>query len=136
MQVEVTPCKDHVSWLAGLDVDQLPALSPPGRRFDAAIDLVGGNTQPLLFGWLKAGGKLISAVSAPDLTLAETSGISARFILVHVNTGDLEMIANLFDRGAIRPWIGEVLPLSEARAAHEMLARKGEYKPGKIVLRP
>ena len=75
-------------------------------------------------------------MSAPDPTLAATHGISARFILVHVNTGELEMIANLFDRGAIRPWIGEVLSLSEARAAHETLAGMREHRPGKIVLRP
>ena len=45
LRVESSPCRDHASWLAGLDVEQLPGLSPSGRRFDAAIDLVGGDTQ-------------------------------------------------------------------------------------------
>jgi NADPH:quinone reductase-like Zn-dependent oxidoreductase len=42
-------------------------------------------------------------------------------------------IGELLDGGQLRTNLGEVLPLSEARLAHEMLAGKS-HKPGKIVL--
>jgi NADPH:quinone reductase-like Zn-dependent oxidoreductase len=41
--------------------------------------------------------------------------------------------ARLIDSGQLTTNVGEVLPLSEARLAHEMLAGK-PHKPGKIVL--
>jgi NADPH:quinone reductase-like Zn-dependent oxidoreductase len=39
----------------------------------------------------------------------------------------------LFDAGKIKPRVGSVLPLSQARQAQEMLAGV-PHKPGKIVL--
>jgi NADPH:quinone reductase-like Zn-dependent oxidoreductase len=136
LDVQVTPSGRESAWMAGRGVRQLPTLSEPKRDFDAAIDLVGGDTQRQLFGWIKEGGSLVSAVAEPDRAVAATQHVNARFILVHVNTGELEMIAGLFDRGAIKPWVGETLPLADARAAHEMLAGIREHTPGKIVLLP
>lgn len=136
LEVQVTPSGREFAWMTELGVDQLTTLSQARRDFDAAIDLVGGDTQRQLFGWIKEGGSLVSAVADPDIEMAAAHHVSARFILVHVNTGELEMIAGLFDRGAIKTWVGETLPLADARAAHEMLAGTREHAPGKIVLLP
>ena len=55
------------------------------------------------------------------------------FFLVGVSSGRLEELAALLDAGELATSVGDVLPLTEARAAHEMLAGK-PHKRGKIVL--
>jgi NADPH:quinone reductase-like Zn-dependent oxidoreductase len=50
-----------------------------------------------------------------------------------VDTPTLLLIATLLDAGKIKPHVGDVLPLSQARLAHEMLEGKA-HKRGKIVL--
>jgi NADPH:quinone reductase-like Zn-dependent oxidoreductase len=52
---------------------------------DAVLDLIGGETQTRSFQVLRRGGKLISAVSQPDQTLAKSYGVTAGFFLVEVN---------------------------------------------------
>ena len=119
--------------------EAVPAGDPPpshlARRMDVAIDTVGGSAQAQAFDWLRPGGVLISAVSAPDNAVAERHGVRAQFILVDVTTADLRHLAGLFDSGALRPHVGEVFRLSDARIAHRMLA-DGQHRAGKIVLVP
>lgn len=103
-------------------------------KVDAVIDLVGGSTQVELFKFLRRGGRLVSAVSSPDQRLASEHGVSAEFMLVDVNTADLVKVSSMFEQESIRPWVGTVLPLAQARRAHEMLEGKVPAPPGKIVL--
>lgn len=81
--------------------EAVPAGDPPpshlARRMDVAIDTVGGSAQARAFDWLRPGGLLISAVSAPDNAVAERHGVRAQFILVDVTTADLRHLAGLFD---------------------------------------
>ena len=56
------------------------------------------------------------------------------FFYVEVTTARLEKLTELFDNGKLVTQVGTVLPLAEARVAHEMLAG-APHKPGKIVLR-
>lgn len=102
---------------------------------DVVIDTVGGAAQTQAFDWVRRGGALVSAVSAPDLDRAERQGVSARFILVSVTTAALRRLTALFDAGTLRTHVGEVLPLSDARIAHRMLEGQ-KHRPGKIVLVP
>lgn len=104
------------------------------QNVDAAIDLVGGETQRRSFQVIRRGGKLISAVSVPDQALAQAGGIDASFFLVEVNTESLAKIANLLDSGKIKTRVGNVLPFSEARKAHLMLEGVLPLRKGKIVL--
>jgi NADPH:quinone reductase-like Zn-dependent oxidoreductase len=101
---------------------------------DAVIDLVGGDSQSQLFEFISAGGKLVSAVSNPDQALATAHGVSAGFMLVAVNTATLDSLRTMFDDGKLRTWVGAVLPFTEARRAHEMMAGTVPHRPGKIVL--
>ena len=105
------------------------------RDADAALDLVGGETQTRSFQVLRRGGALISAVSAPDPELARRHGVDARFFLVNVTTRTLTEIAELIDAGALRTRVGTVLPLAEAREAHLVLDGKRRAAKGKLVLR-
>jgi len=105
------------------------------RDADAVIDLVGGETQERSFQVLRRGGKLISAVSAPDQRLAQRQGVEAAFFLVNVTSQYLKEIAELIDGGKLRTRVGAVLPLADAREAHLMLEGARPHPKGKIVLR-
>jgi NADPH:quinone reductase-like Zn-dependent oxidoreductase len=52
---------------------------------------------------------------------------------VDVTTARLNKIAELFDSGKLVADVGTVLPLEEARTAHQML-EGAPHKRGKIVL--
>ncbi len=105
------------------------------RDVDLVVDLVGGETQARSFAVLKRGGMLASAVSAPDAALASAHGVKAGFFLVAVNTADLTRLAEMIDAGQLRSDVGTVLPLADARRAHEMLEGTLPRARGKIVLK-
>jgi NADPH:quinone reductase-like Zn-dependent oxidoreductase len=101
---------------------------------DVVLDTVGGDAQDLLFAVLKRGGVLVSIVTAPDQQKAAEHNVRALYFLVEVSSRLLEQIASLIEAGELVTRVGDVLPLSDARIAHEMLS--GEpHKPGKIFLR-
>lgn len=101
---------------------------------DVVIDTVGGQTQERAFPTLKRSGILVSSVSQPPDDLAERYGVRTAFFIVDVTTEKLERIAQLFDDGVLAAHVGVVLPLGEARTAHEMLAGTVPHPSGKIVL--
>ncbi len=102
---------------------------------DVVIDTVGGDVQRRSFSVLKPGGRLVSSVSKPDAGAAACAKVRAAFMLVRVTSTALAEVARQIDAGALHPRVGAVLPLSEARVAHEMLAGRGLAPLGKIVLR-
>lgn len=101
---------------------------------DIVIDTVGGQAQERAFATLKRDGILVSSVSQPPNDLAERYGVRTAFFIVEVTTEKLERIAQLFDDGVLAPRVGVVLPLADARTAHEMLAGTVPHPSGKIVL--
>jgi NADPH:quinone reductase-like Zn-dependent oxidoreductase len=96
---------------------------------DAVIDTVGGETQQRSFRVLKPGGILVSVVSPPQ----QLARFRARFFMVDVTAARLGALARLLDSRKLTAEVGTVLPLEEARRAHEMLAG-APHKRGKIVL--
>lgn len=104
------------------------------EKVDVVIDTVGGDVQRASFDALKRGGRLISSVSEPDADLATRYGVRVAFFIVSVTTEGLDRIAELIDAGNISVHVGSVLPLAQARVAHEMLAGTVSHPPGKIVL--
>jgi NADPH:quinone reductase-like Zn-dependent oxidoreductase len=101
--------------------------------FDAVLDTVGGDAQQRSFRVLKPGGILVSVVSpVPDRT-QKRYGIRAAYFYVAVTTARLDKITELFDGGKLVTQVGTVLPLEQARIAHEMLGG-APHKRGKIVL--
>jgi NADPH:quinone reductase-like Zn-dependent oxidoreductase len=69
----------------------------------------------------------------PDV-MQKRYGIRAAYFYVQVTTARLNKIAALFDSGKLLTQVGTVLPLDQARVAHEMLAGP-RHKRGKIVLK-
>ncbi|MDE1182473.1 NADP-dependent oxidoreductase [Paraburkholderia sp.] len=102
-------------------------------RIDAVVDLVGQDAIDRSFELVKPGGVLVSAVTEPDKAKADARRLKAGFLLVAVNTAVLEKLADLLVNGGLKVRVGDVLPLSQARLAHEMLEGR-PHKPGKIVL--
>ena len=127
-----------IDYVKGLGADV--AIDYKSRKFeevlgdvDAVFDTVGGDTLDRSFEVLKPGGVLVSAVAIPDQDKAARHHVRGVFFLVTVTSQGLAKIADLIDSGQLTVNVGEVLPLAEARLAHEMLAGK-PHKRGKIVL--
>jgi NADPH:quinone reductase-like Zn-dependent oxidoreductase len=100
---------------------------------DIVVDTVGGDTQQRSLRVLKPGGILVSVVSAVPETTQKRYSIRAAYFYVDVTTARLNKITELFDSGKLVTDVGTVLPLEEARIAHEMLGG-ARHKRGKIVL--
>ncbi len=96
---------------------------------DAVLDTVGGETQHRSFRVLKPGGILVSVISPPG----QPPGFRSAFFLVDVTTARLSTLTGLLDSRKLTVKVGTVLPLDDARSAHEMLAG-APHKRGKIVL--
>lgn len=103
------------------------------HAIDVVIDLVGGSTQERSFRVLKPGGILVSVVSPVSEETARRYSVKAVFFYVEVTTARLQRLTELFDSGKLLPAVGTVLPLSQARVAHDMLAG-APHDRGKIVL--
>ena len=103
------------------------------RNIDIVLDPIGGVTQERSWQLLKKGGALLSIVQPPSAEKAKELGVRAAFVASHPNGAQLTEIAKLIDAGKIKPKVDRILPLSEARRAHE-LSQSGHTR-GKIVLR-
>jgi NADPH:quinone reductase-like Zn-dependent oxidoreductase len=103
------------------------------RDVDVVLDTIGGDTQERSFKVLKQGGILVSLVQPPSQESATKYGVRALFYGAHASSSDLAEIAELIDHGKVKPVVETVLPLAEARHAHE-LSQSGHAR-GKIVLK-
>jgi NADPH:quinone reductase-like Zn-dependent oxidoreductase len=138
-RVIATAMPGDVDYVRGLGADEV--IDVTTTRFedvagpvDAVIDTVGGDAQRRSFAVLKTGGVLVSSVSAPDAEEAAKRGVRAMFMLVNVTSENLTRIADMFESRELTACVGTVLPLTEARLAHEMLDGKQPRPRGKIVL--
>ena len=100
---------------------------------DVVLDTIGGDTQERSFKALKKGGILVSIVQPPSQELAAKHGVRALFYGSHPSSSNLTEIAGLIDSGKVKTVVETVLPLAEARRAHE-LSESGHGR-GKIVLK-
>ena len=103
------------------------------RNIDIVLDTIGGETQKRSWSVLKKGGVLVSLVQPPSEEKAKELGVRAVFVGGQPNGAQLAEIAKIIDSGKLAPIIDRILPLSEARRAHE-LSRSGHTR-GKIALR-
>jgi NADPH:quinone reductase-like Zn-dependent oxidoreductase len=103
------------------------------HNVDIVLDTVGGETQERSWRVLKKGGALISLVQPPSDQKASQFGVRGMMCSVQPDGAQLSKIAELIDSAKLKPTIDRVLPLREARRAHE-LSQNGNIR-GKIVLR-
>jgi len=98
------------------------------RDVDVVFDTVGGETLERSWDVLKHGGRLVTVAASGEQTTDER--VRAAYFIVEPSRTQLAEIARLIEGGALRPVVGAVFPLAEARQAYQ-------HKPvrGKVVLR-
>jgi NADPH:quinone reductase-like Zn-dependent oxidoreductase len=130
-------------FLRGLGADELIDYTMTDfastRNLDVVLDTISGEYGPRSLATLKPGGVLVDVVGIGiDRTAvteqAKASGLRFVEFNLQPTQADLAHLAELVDRGSLRPFVQEVIPLTEAARAHE-LSENGRVR-GKIVLVP
>jgi NADPH:quinone reductase-like Zn-dependent oxidoreductase len=128
----------NAEYLKSLGVDQV--IDYTTERFedvvkgvDVVIDNVLGEVQKRSWKTLKPGGVLVSMSGPPSAELAKEHGARGAMASGAHGEAKLGEIARLIDSGKIKPQVGKVLPLSDARKAHE-LSQSGHAR-GKIIVK-
>ena len=103
------------------------------RDVDVVFDTLGGDIQKRSWKVLKKGGFLVSIAAPPSAEEAAKIGVRQALIRMAPNSAELTEIAGLVDTGKLKPVVETIMPLSDARQAHE-LSQMGHAR-GKIVLR-
>jgi NADPH:quinone reductase-like Zn-dependent oxidoreductase len=99
---------------------------------DVVFDTVGNDTQERAFQTLKQGGFLVSSAGTPSAEKAQELGVTAAFVFCKSNAQQLAQINSLIAEGKLKIHIQTLLPLAEAKKAHQ-LSQSGRTR-GKIVL--
>lgn len=98
------------------------------RDVDVVFDTVGGETLERSWGVLKPSGKLVTVAASGERTTDKR--IRAAYFIVEPSRTQLAEITRLIEGGALRPVVGAVFPLAEARQAYQHMPVRG-----KVVLR-
>jgi NADPH:quinone reductase-like Zn-dependent oxidoreductase len=107
-----------------LDRDAAPFAGV--EPFDLVFDTVGGDMLAAAPALLRAGGRIVTIAEQPP------PGVEAHFFIVEPDGAQLGELSRLVEAGELRPEIGAVFPLEQARAAFERVeSRTGR---GKVVL--
>jgi len=137
-RVTGTAAAADAPYLKGLGVDQV--IDYKSQRFedqvsnvDIVIDLVGGETLNRSYGIVKKGGIIVTTVHQADQNRAREAGVRAVNIVMRRDGSELAQIAKLVDQGIVKPRIDKILPIDQAKQAHDL--NEGGKTHGKIVLR-
>lgn len=82
---------------------------------------------------VKRSGVLATTVQPINESVASQAGIRAVQVVMRRNAEDLVTLADLVEKGAVKPRLGETMSLSEAREAQE-LSESGKTH-GKVILK-
>ncbi|HMK93086.1 MAG TPA: zinc-binding alcohol dehydrogenase family protein [Thermoleophilia bacterium] len=115
-----------------------------GKGVDLVLELVASENLATDVGLIVKGGRIVvlGAGPEPSVTLATGAAIGVDASVLFANAGNagragtaeiLAEVARLVDQGKLKPVVGQVLPLEQARRAHELL---DGHHFGKIVLVP
>ena len=100
---------------------------------DVVLDTIGGDTLERSWGVLKPGGFLVTTVAGIPEGIPQKYGVRAERLMTQADGKELAQIADIIDEQKIKPIVTTVLPLTDARKAHEM--SESHHARGKIVLR-
>lgn len=129
-------------------------ISRPGKRFDAALDLIGGKTLEQMFAIMKPGTRIVSVAAVPEpqtaikdlggrralaaafwmisygiRSRAQRAGISYRYLFMHESGRDLAQLAELIEQGKLQVIVDKTYPfakISDALAYVESGRAKGK----------
>jgi NADPH:quinone reductase-like Zn-dependent oxidoreductase len=133
-----TAAEEDIEYLKSLGVDEV--LDYKRERFedkaagvDAVVDLVGGETLSRSYGVVKKGGVLATTVQPIDESAAKRAGIRAVLVIMKRNAADLAELARMVEKGDLKPRLGQMMNLSQAKEAQE-LSENGKTH-GKVILK-
>jgi NADPH:quinone reductase-like Zn-dependent oxidoreductase len=136
-RVLTTVSTDNVKFARSLGADIV--IDYKTQRFedfasdlDMVFDLIDGETRERSWPLLKAGGILVSTLTAPSQETARKHHVRATRYTVEANGQELAEIAALVRDGAVRPHLQQNFAL-EAAAAAMTTVEKG-HSVGKVVL--
>jgi NADPH:quinone reductase-like Zn-dependent oxidoreductase len=127
----------NIEFLHSIGVDQAidytkTPLENVVRNVDVVFDTVGGETRERSLSVIKQGGTLVSILSGRSSAEQNNAGVDIQGMLVQPNAMQLAQIGRLIDEGKIHITVDTVLPLADARKAHEL--SETHRTRGKIVL--
>ena len=104
------------------------------KDVDVVLDPIGGDNLVKSLAVLKKGGRLVSIVGMSDeiKQLAEQQGKTAFAYLVHSNGKDMEALAELYKKGAVKPFVSHKFSFNEINKAHKQV-ETGRTR-GKVVV--
>jgi NADPH:quinone reductase-like Zn-dependent oxidoreductase len=100
-------------------------------QVDVVFDTIGGEVLARSLAIVKPGGALVSVAGPPP---ADRQDVRAVFFIRETNRAQLVELARLVDAGQLRPQVGAVYPLADAREAFTAKSTPGI--PGRVVLQP
>jgi NADPH:quinone reductase-like Zn-dependent oxidoreductase len=100
-------------------------------QVDVVYDIIGGEVLARSAALVKPGGALVSIMGSPT---TDRSDIRTVGFVRDPNGAQLRDISRLVDEGVLRPDVGAVYPLADAREA--FMAKSTKHIPGKLVLTP
>ena len=100
-------------------------------QVDLVYDTIGGDVLAHSTAIIKPGSTLVSAMAPPQ---TDRKDIRTVHFVRDPSGVQLRDIARLVDEGTLRPHVGAVYPLADAREA--FMAKSTEHIPGKVVLTP
>lgn len=86
------------------------------RDVDVVLDTVGGDTLARSWGVLRPGGRLVTVAASGEHTT--DSRVRDAFFIVEPSRAQLANVARLIDGGDLRPLVGTVFDLADARHAY------------------
>lgn len=130
---------DFLRGLGAHEVVEYGALSE-GEVFDVVVDCVGGGLLERCWGFVRDGGVLISVDSASFDFVEEhrkrgisREGVQALFFIVEGSAEALSVLADLVDRGVLRPSVAASFTFERVREAYDYANGRFEGR-GKVVL--
>jgi NADPH:quinone reductase-like Zn-dependent oxidoreductase len=100
-------------------------------RVDLVYDAIGGDVLARSPAIVKPGGALVSVMAPPQ---TDRDDIRTVHFVRDPSGAQLREITRLVDQGTLRPHVGAVYPLADAREA--FMAKSTQHLPGKVVLTP
>ncbi len=100
-------------------------------QVDLVYDAIGGDVLAHSPAIVKPGGALVSVMTPPQ---ADRDDIRTVHFVRDPSGAQLRDITRLVDQGKLRPQVGAVYPLADAREA--FMAKSTQHIPGKVVLTP
>lgn len=129
---------DEAVDFASADYVEAVADLTGGAGVDVVLDTIGGDAltrSPLT---LADGGRVVTIVDISEpQNLIEAWGKNAayHFVFTRQNSGKLDALTALIERGLVKPVIGATLPLARVGEAHELLENRRAYGlRGKVVI--